>query len=286
MTVQSNNNIPVITGRAPAGFHHTVSLFPGPCFRRTIIAIVLCILLLVPLISATGYVLTTGSVDLFRNGIHYTGKDNLTLEIGENVTIAGPTGIGIDSIAPVIIRSSAGKTLTILVRNDTGMLYGINTPSVTIEGGNLEIFVNGTFGGGKGLACGIYASSGNVTIYGGSVFTNLDTNGHKNKGIYAARYIVISGGRVSADQHGGANTFGLDGGNADITTPDSGVMISGGYIQVNSTGPRERNVGIDSKAGTVDISGNTALVIRIDGNGSLQNYAYNSTITTIHWGGW
>jgi hypothetical protein len=247
---------------------------------------VLCLLLLLPFASAAEYLLTPGSMDPFSSGIHYTGKDNLTIEIGGNVTIESITGTGIDSIVPVTIRSSAGKTLTIMVRNDTGMLYGINAPSVSVESGNLEIIVNGNIDSEKGLACGMYASSGNITISGGSVSTNVASTGHKNKGIYASRYIVVSGGRINATQTGGANTFGLDGGNADLKNPDSGVQVTGGYIRVNSVGGRARNVGVDSKYGTVDISGNTVLVIHTDGSGSKQNYAFNPGITTIHGGGW
>lgn len=286
MTIQTVTDRPVNAGMTDTLFHHTVSPFSVRCFLRTLIAIALCILLLSPLTAATEYVLTTGSMDQFRNGIHYTGKGNLTLEIGENVTIDSSTRTGIDSIAPVTIRSPTGKTLTILVRNDTGMLFGIKAPSVSVESGNLEIIVNGKIDGEKGLACGILTSSGDVTISGGSVSTNVESTGHKNKGIYAARYIVISGGRVNATQRGGANTFGLDGGNADSRTPDSGVRVSGGYIQVNSAGGRARNVGIDSKFGTVDISGNTVIVISTDGSGSQQNYAFNPNITTIHGGRW
>lgn len=286
MSDLTSYNSPVNARKARAGSHQLVPPCLVPGLGRVIITAALCVLILAPFASAAEYVLTPGIMDSFRNGIHYTGSDNLTLEIGGNVTIDSSAGTGIDSLVPVIIRSSAGKTLTILVRNDTGMLYGINAPSVSVESGNLDITVNGNIDGEKGLACGIYSSSGNVTISGGSVFTTVASTGHKNKGIYASRYIVVSGGRISATQTGGANTFGLDGGNADTRNPDSGVQVTGGYIQVQSAGGRARNVGVDSKFGTVDISGNTVLVLRIDGRGSQQNYAFNPNITTIHGGGW
>jgi hypothetical protein len=286
MLIQTGNVNPEHSGYVPAGQHRLLSRYLVPSPFGILFTFLLCLLLLAPFASATAYVLTPGSMDPFKNGIHYTGTENLTLEIGGNVTIESSTCTGIDSTVPVIIRSSAGKTLSVIVRNDTGVLFGISAPSVSVESGNLEITVEGNIDGEKGLACGIYTSSGNVTISGGSVSTTVASTGHKNKGIYASRYIVISGGRVNATQQGGANTFGLDGGNADTETPDSGVQISGGHIQVNSVGALARNVGVDSKFGTVDISGNTVLVIRIGGSGSKQNYAYNPEITTIHGGGW
>ncbi len=285
MILQNDNDFKTDTCRCGTCPDISVSYRSNRFNHRMAVLLVLGFLLLVPFVSATDYILTAASSDQIRSGIHYTGKDELTLEIGENVTIDSTSGTGIDSSAPVIIRSPQGKTLTVRVRNDTGVLFGITAPSVSVESGNLDIIVTGNIDGAKGLACGIYSSEGNVTVSGGSVSTAVETTGHKNKGIYASRYIIISGGRVNATQQGGANTFGLDGGNADNNKTDTGVQVTGGYIQVHSAGGRARNVGIDSKFGTVDISGNTVLVIRTDGSGSQQNYAFNPNITTIH-GGW
>ncbi|MFA4861863.1 hypothetical protein [Methanoregula sp.] len=244
------------------------------------ILIILCILLFISTASATEYRLNTVAIEPFSKGINYTGSDPLIIQIEENVTIRSSNPAGIESSAPVIIRSPEGRTLSILVNNRTDMIYGIRAPSVSIESGRIDITVNGQNNNGTSNAFGLCAESGNVTISGGSVFTMVDTACHKNKGIYASRFILISGGLVRTDQRGGSNTFGLDGG--DEGNRDSGVRITGGRILVNSSGALNRNIGIDSRSGTVEISGNTVVVIQTDGSGAKQNYAYNPDITFIH----
>nr|WP_321351213.1 hypothetical protein [uncultured Methanoregula sp.] len=225
--------------------------------------------------------LNSTSMDPFRNGLIYHATEPLVLEITENVSISSTTHVGIESAAPVIIRSPAGRTLTILVNNKSAMLYGIKAPSVTLESGQLGITVNGRNDPEQGNAFGIWAGSGNVTISGGSVSTMVDTTGHKNKGIYASQFIIVSGGRITANQYGGKNTFGLDGGDVENESTDGGILITGGYITVNSSGAATRNIGIDSKFGTVRISSDPVILISEDESGARQNYAYNPDITTI-----
>ncbi len=248
---------------------------------RMMILIILCVLFFISTASATEYLLNSTSMDPFRNGLIYHATEPLVLEITENVSISSTTHVGIESAAPVIIRSPAGRTLTILVNNKSAMLYGIKAPSVTLESGQLGITVNGRNDPEQGNAFGIWAGSGNVTISGGSVSTMVDTTGHKNKGIYASQFIIVSGGRITANQYGGKNTFGLDGGDVENESTDGGILITGGYITVNSSGAATRNIGIDSKFGTVRISSDPVILISEDESGARQNYAYNPDITTI-----
>ena len=116
------------------------------------------------------------------------------------------------------------------------------------------------------------------------MFTDVGTTGHKNKGIYAQHYILISDGQIDAWEHGGLNTFGLDGGDVETDNSSGGVIISGGYIAINSSGGTVRNFGIDSKFGPVVITGNPVIYIHEDESGSKENFAYRSDITTISGG--
>jgi hypothetical protein len=284
MSVHIPDDISPGKSESPICFGQKVRLCSGPDLYRMIIIVTLCILLLTSAASATEYVLNAKSIEQFKNGINYTQKDELILRIEDNVTIASNNNAGIESAAPVTIRSPGGRTLTILVNNNDEMLYGIKAPSVSVESGLLDITVNGKNNATSGNAFGIYAGSGNVTISGGSVSTTVETTGHKNKGIYASRYIVVSGGRIMTNQHGGKNTFGLDGGDVSAENANGGVIISGGYIVVNSGGAATRNIGIDSKSGTVRISGDPAIFIYEDESGSVQNFTYNPNITTISGG--
>lgn len=244
----------------------------------------LCSVLATSTVSATEYVLNAASIEQFKNGIRYGGEDELIIEIEDDVTITSNSNVGIESAAPVTIRSPAGRTLTIVVDSDEEFLYGIKAPSVTIESGNIDITVHGKNNSGGSNAFGIHAASGNVTISGGSVFTTVETASHKNKGIYALRFINISGGLVSTYQRGGSNTFGLDGGEVETENADDGVIISGGLVVINSSGAAARNYGIDSKFGTVKISGDAAVFIREDGSGRADNFAYNKNVTSISGG--
>lgn len=246
--------------------------------------LILGIFFLASAASATEYVLNATTMAQFSGGIMYTGSDPLVIEIAEDVTIAGTGNSGIDSTAPVIIRSCGERTLNIFVNNDTDMLYGIKAPSVSLESGVLNITVNGKNDGEKGNAFAIWAGAGNATIAGGSVFATVATTGHKNKGIYASRYVTVSGGCITASQYGGKNTFGLDGGDVENGDTDGGIAISGGTVVVSSSGGSTRNYGIDSKFGIVRISGNPVILISEDGSGAKDNFAYNPNITTISGG--
>ena len=235
-------------------------------------------------VSAMEYVLNAASIEQFKGGIRYDGEDELIIEIEDDVTISSNSNVGIESTAPVTIRSPAGRTLTIIVDSDEEFLYGIKAPSITIESGRIDITVHGENSSGRSNAFGICAESGNVTISGGSVFTTVETASHKNKGIYALRFINISGGLVNTSQRGGNNTFGLDGGEVETENADDGVIISGGQVVVNSSGGAARNYGIDSKFGTVKISGDAVVFIREDESGRADNFAYNKNVTTISGG--
>ena len=249
-------------------------------FLRIIILAALLAMLL-PAASATEYVLTTGSMDTYGQGIRYNGSDPLVITVKDDVAIRSTGTAGIESTSPVTIQSPAGRTLSIVVENASEMLYGIRAPAITVRSGVLDISVLGGNTSGSGLAYGIIAESGDVIISGGSVSATVDTGCHKNKGIYAMQHIRISGGRVVVTQHGGKNTFGLDGGAVETGDADGGVIISGGDVVVSSGGGAERNVGIDSKFGGVAISGRPVIVVAQDGSGRSQNYAFNRNITTI-----
>lgn len=253
-----------------------------PDFFRFIIAVSLAALVLLPAASATTvYVLNATAMEQFKDGISYAGDDDLVIEIAEDVAIGSTGTAGIVSAAPLTIRSPAGRTLSISVDNDSEKLYGITAPSVTLVSGNLAITVKGENDPKSGNAFGIHAGSGNVTIAGGSVTTDVATTGHKNKGIYASRFVIVSGGRLDLDERGGSNTFGLDGGDVDTGNPDGGIAITGGTVTVSSGGASARNFGIDSKFGTVRISGDPVIVVSEDESGKSQNFAYNANITTI-----
>lgn len=255
-----------------------------PMFCRLMMTAFLCSVLVTSAASATEYALNAASIEEFKNGIRYDGEDELIIEIEEDVTIAGGGNAGIESAAPVTIRSAAERTLTIVVDSDEEFLYGIKAPSITIKSGNIDITVHGKNDSGGSNAFGIYAGSGNVTISGGSVFTTVETAAHKNKGIYALRFINIAGGLVNTYQRGGSNAFGLDGGNVETENAEDGVIISGGHVVVSSGGAAARNYGIDSKFGTVRISGDAVVFIHEDESGRADNYAYNENITTISGG--
>jgi len=244
-------------------------------------ALLLCILVCVQAASAIEYTLSAADTKYFSTGISYDGEEDLVLIIEDDSVITASGNAGIESAAPVTIRSPNNARLTITVGNDSDTLYGIKAPSVTIESGTVDITV-ATAGGSKGggAAYGIYAESGNVTIPGGTVAIRVETPRHKNKGIYAARYIGITGGRITATAYGGSNTFGLDGGDVLAGGSDGGIVISGGYISVNSGGAATRNYGIDSKYGSVIISGNPVLYIHEDESGA-KDFAYNEGVTTI-----
>jgi len=268
----------------PAGCTRPVSRCLLPHLNRLLIVLGLCILLCSSAVSAAELVLNTSSMEQYKAGISYSGTDPLVITIADDVAIASTSYTGIESTAPVTIRSPAGKTLTIMVRNNSVLLYGITAPAVTLESGHLAIIVNGNNDGEKGNAFGISAGAGNVTVAGGSVATSVETTGHKNKGIYASRYIIISDGQVTTDERGGSNTFGLDGGDVENGDASGGILISGGVVAVNSSGGKNRNVGIDSKFGTVRISGSPVILIYEDGSAARQNYVYNTNITTISGG--
>ena len=256
----------------------------APPLRRMMMIAFLCSFLITSAASATEYVLNAASIDQFKDGIHYDGEDELIIEIEDDITITANGNAGIESAAPVTIRSPAERTLTIVVDSDEEFLYGIKAPSITIESGKIDITVHGKNSSGASNAFGIHAAPGNVTISGGSVFTTVETAAHKNKGIYALRFINIAGGLVNTYQRGGSNTFGLDGGNVETASADDGVIISGGQVVVNSGGASTRNYGIDSKFGTVKISGDAVVFIREDESGRVDNFAYNENITTISGG--
>jgi len=245
------------------------------------VIITLGILLIISTASATEYVLNSSSIEQFKNGINYNGGDELIIVIDDNVTIQSATNAGIQSAAPITIRSPANSTLTIIVNNDTERLFGIKAPSVSIESGVLDISVRGRNDSDKGQAFGIFAGSGNATISGGTITTNVNTTGHKNKGMFASGFITVSGGRIVTNQTGGENTFGFDGGSGGNS---GGVMISGGNVEVFSTRGTQRNLGMDSFSGTIGISGNPVIIIYEDENGTVQNYPYNPHITTISGG--
>jgi len=236
----------------------------------------LIILFLVSSASATEYVLNSSSIEQFKNGIHYSGEDELLLIIEDNVTIQSSSNVGIQSAAPVTISSPANSTLTIIINNDSEMLYGIKAPSVSVGSGVLDITVNGNNTGADSIAFGIRAESGNISISGGKIITNVNTTGHKNKGISASRFVIITGGIIDANPHGGTNTYGLDGGNGGAGT--GGVMISGGCISVFSTGGAIMNMGVDAKFGMIGISGNPVILIYANESGT-ENYPYNPDIT-------
>ena len=218
----------------------------------------------------------------FSSGILYNGTEPLTLVIEEDVSISADGSSGIVSTAPVTIRSPKNAKLTITVDSPDDSLYGIRAPSVTIESGILDISVTDGGGSQEGTAAyGICAESGNVSISGGEIMIHVETTCHKNKGIYAAQYISVTGGYIVTTQYGGSNTFGLDGG--DVLTGDAngGIFISGGCIVVESGMAAARNYGIDSKYGTVKISGDAVVFIREDESGRGDNFAYNENVTTI-----
>ena len=263
------------------GSHQPVCHPHLPDFYKMMILIVLCTLLLTSAASATEYVLNIASMEQFKNGIHYSGEDSLSITIQDDVTMRSNGNAGIESTAPVMIKSPSGRTLTIIVDNNSDMLYGVKAPAISVESGRLEITVNGKNSPGKGNAFGMWAGKGDVLVSGGSVRTTVETTGHKNKGIYAADYIRITNGSVALSQQGGKNTFGLDGGDTTAGETDSGVLITGGTVTVDSAGGSERNIGIDSKYGRVSISGNPFVAISEDGSGSAQNYPYNPNITMM-----
>lgn len=253
-------------------------------FLRLIGVFVLCLLLCIQTAAAAEYTLSTASAEQFKDGIFYDGTDSLTLIIEDDVQITAAGAAAVNSTAPVIIKSPAGAKLGLTVTGNDSVLCGILAPSVTIESGRIDIAVVNP-GNSGAAAYGICAESDNVTISGGEIAARLETGCHKNKGIYAARYISITGGSVTTAEYGGSNTFGLDGGDVSSAgNADGGVFISGGYIEVDSGKAATRNYGIDSKYGTVKISGSAVVLIHEDESGRADNFAYNKNITTISGG--
>ena len=213
-----------------------------------------------------------------------TDTEPLTLILEDDVHITAAGAAVINATAPVLIRSPANAKLTLTVTGDDSVLCGILAPSVTVESGRLDISIRNTSSSGA-AAYGICAESGNGTISGGEIAIHLETGCHKNKGIYAARYISITGGRITTAAYGGSNTFGLDGGDvSSAEDTNGGVFISGGYIETDSGRAATRNYGIDSKYGTVKISGDAVVFIHEDESGRADNFVYNENITAISGG--
>ncbi|MFA5331831.1 MAG: hypothetical protein WC342_05585 [Methanoregula sp.] len=249
-----------------------------------VLLIIVTGLFAIPGVSAMEYVLNASPDSNFAGGIEYNGNDPLTITLNDNVTIASFSAAGIESAGPVTIRSPSEKTLTILVTNNSDMLYGVWGSSVTLESGRLDIVIRGSNSPKSGASYALYAGSGNVTVSGGTVNASVMTTAHKNKGIYAKQYVIVSGGSIISHESGGSNTFGLDGGDVDAGNAQGGIVITGGYIDVHSKNASTRNFGIDSKSGTVKISGNPVVFIESDTSGKAENFAYNATITTISGG--
>lgn len=249
---------------------------------RLFLGLLFCTILCAQVASAAEYTLNSTTGGKFSTGISYDGEEDLVLTIEEDSVIAAGGNAGIESAAPVTIRSPTNARLTIAVENGKDAFYGIKAPSVTVESGTVDITVtNGGNNRADSAAYGIYAGSGNVTILGGTITTHVATTCHKNKGIYAARYIEITGGRIAATAYGGSNTFGLDGGDVLAGDSNGGIVISGGYISVDSGGAATRNYGIASKYGSVKILGNPIIFIHEDESGARDNLAYNEDVTTI-----
>jgi hypothetical protein len=256
---------------------------PGTRLLPVLLFATVCLLAVALPASAAEYHLSAATMDQFGHGINYTGTEPLVISIDDDVAIAGSGDAAIASAAPLTIRSPSDRTLTLSVNNQSDELYGIVAPSVAIESGKMEIDVTGANANGS-ITYGIYSAADNVTLSGGQVTISIDSPCHKNKGIYATRYVVISDGNISISQHGGANTFGIDSSAGAAEDAAGGVIITGGTIAVSSGKGGERNVGIDSKYGTVTIAANPVISILADAGTGRQNYVYNPNITKISGG--
>ncbi len=224
-------------------------------------------LLFTGIVSAETITLSSETQDLYTNGLIYTGTDELILILKDDVVISNVTGNGIESYAPLTIKGNG--TLTV-----TGGENAITAPSITILSGTINAFA------GKDdcpVSCAINANAGNLLILGGTVNALAESTSHKNKGIYAESTVIILDGYITTTAKGTVNCFAIDGYASNKT---GGVIISGGTVIASALEGQSRNIGIDSKYGTVTFAGNPVVIIYADNTGS-ENFALNPKILTL-----
>ena len=200
----------------------------------------------------------------------FYGASGSTVNIADNVTIAGATGSTIDDSAQVLVTDggnaniNSGKTLTSKLKTT---ISGLNGATVTNEG-TLALT-------GKDGAVGIYsnastvknkkiittANNGSVAIYGkaGSTLTNEGTNGeittsgNSSVGMLSDNSTVTneSGGKITTSGTGSAGIYGTNNStikNAGaITTEETG---SAGIYANESNATNESTGTITSKKGS------------------------------------
>ena len=199
----------------------------------------------------------------------FYGASGSTVNIADNVTIAGATGSTIDDSAQVLVTDggnaniNSGKTLTSKLKTT---ISGLNGAIVTNEG-TLALT-------GKDGAVGIYsnastvknkkiittANDGSVAIYGkeGSTLTNestgeITTSGNSSVGMLSDNSTVTneSGGKITTSGTGSAGIYGTNNStikNAGaITTEETG---SAGIYADESDATNESTGTITSKKGS------------------------------------
>jgi hypothetical protein len=235
-----------------------------------------CGVCIAPSCAATEYILSQDTQEMYKNGINHTGTDEAVVIVKDDFTISAVNCSGIESAGVLTIKGESGKLLTITVSGSGKTTYGIKGSSVDITGGNIDVNAGGE---STDITCGIYSSEGQISISGGTLRATADSStSHKNKALYAAGSVIVSGGSVTASAVGGANSFGIDG---DGDNGEGGVLISGGTVDVSATGGGTRNFGVDSRFGKVVFSGNSVTTIYEDESGDNQNYVFNSNVTSI-----
>jgi hypothetical protein len=168
---------------------------------------------------------------------------------------------------PLTIKGNG--TLTV-----TGGENAISAPSITILSGTINAFAGND---DCPVSCAINANAGNLLILGGTVNALAESTSHKNKGLYAESTVIILDGYITTTAKGTVNCFAIDGYASNKT---GGVIIGGGTIIASALNGQSRNIGIDSKYGTVTITGNPVVLIYTDNTGS-ENFALNPEILTL-----
>ena len=204
-----------------------------------------------------------------ENSALFYGATGSTVNIADNITIAGATGSTIDDSAQVLVTDggnaniNSGKTLTSKLKTT---ISGLNGATVTNEG-TLALT-------GKDGAVGIYsnastvknkkiittANKGSVAIYGktGSTLTNegtgeITTSGKSSVGIFADSSTATneSGGKITTSGTGSAGIYGTNNSTIKntgaITTEETG---SAGIYANESDATNESTGTITSKKGS------------------------------------
>ncbi len=186
--------------------------------------------------------LTNGSIYLLDSDVtiedRITVNGNVTLLLSDGYTLTATKGITVNEGNSLTIDAMGNGTGTLnAFCPDESPLYFYaaiggerycNSGLITINGGNVDVIYNGTYGAAIGGGGG--GGSGTVTINGGNV--NVIYNGTYGAAIgggdNGSGTVTINGGNVTATYNGifGASIGGGNDGNGSVIINDGNVSIT------------------------------------------------------------